>query len=156
MVESTKSKQGVTLFQHLNAIYEKQDKDYWDNLEDADRKTFSVYMINRFVSMNPDYLPVANEIQQYWGQVGPREVYLLYSQILPKKRQFNKYIKGSKDSFQYENWIRERIAQHYQVSETEAEKYLQILYLSTEGKTYLRELLEGYGAGPKQLKKAGL
>lgn len=145
-----------TLFEHLNAIYEKQDKNYWNDLEDADRKSFSVYMVNRFISMNSDYLPVVNEIQQYWGQVGPREVYLFYSQLLPKKRQFNKYIKGSKDSFQYEDWVRERIAQHYQVSETEAENYLRILYLSTEGKTYLRELLEGYGADVKSLKKAGL
>lgn len=144
------------LFDHLSQIYEKQNIDYWNQLDDADRKTFAPYMINRFISMNLDYVPIVNEIQQYWGQVGPRELYLFYSQLLPKKRQFNKYIKGSKDATEYEEWVVELLCKHFSISTSEAEQYLHILYSSLEGKTYLRELLEGYGIEPKKVKKAGV
>lgn len=144
-----------TLFDHLNHIFEKQTIDYFDNLEESDRKAFSAYMIHRFVSMNSDYLPVVNEIQKYWGQLTNREVYLFYSQILPKKKQFNKYIKGTSDSG-YEDWVRELVANHYQVSLKEAEDILQIYYTKSNGKQELRELLQGYGVDEKKLKKAGV
>ena len=61
-----------TLFDHLSHICEKQNLNYYDTLDEVDKKTFSIYMINRFLSMNIDYLPVVNEIQQYWDQLTPR------------------------------------------------------------------------------------
>ncbi len=146
----------VTLFEHLNHIYEVQDINYFNHLEEADKKTFNTYIVSRFISMNPDYLPVVNELQQYWGQIGQREAYLFYSQILPRKKQYNKYIKGTKDSSPYEDWVRELIAQHYEISKWETDQYLRILYTSMAGKASLKDLLEGYGIDEKKLKKAGL
>lgn len=145
-----------TLFDHLNHIFDIQDKNYYDQLDDLDKKTFTVYMINRFVSMNPDYVPVVNELQQYWNQISPREVYLFYSQIFPKKKQFNKYIKSSKDLDDYEDWLLELISRHFKISNYESTEYLRIYYSSNFGKLKLRELLEGYGISPKQMKKVKL
>jgi hypothetical protein len=142
-----------TLFDHINQIYVKQDIGYFDNLEEEDRKTYSIYMINRFISMNMDYLPVVNEIQQYWCQIGPRESYLYYSQCLPSKKQFNKYIKGSQED-SFEKWVVEIVAKHFDVSKADAIDYLLIYYSSREGKEQLRSLLEGYGIDSKRLRKA--
>lgn len=144
-----------TLFEHLDEIYTQQRVNYWELIEESDQKTFNVYMVNRFISMNPDYLLIVNELQQYWGQVTPRAVYLFYSQILPKKRQFNKYVKSSKET-QYDEWVVELVCQHYHVSNKEAEEYLHLFYTSAAGKTRLRELLESYGCDAKKIKKAGL
>ena len=145
-----------TLFDHLNQIFEKQKITYFDELEESDRKTYNVYMINRFISMNVDYLPVVNALQQYWDQIGPRESYIFYSQSLPAKKQFNKYIKSTKEASDYEQWVLDLVAKHYSVSLSEAEDYLRIYYGSPSGKEDLKNLLMGYGVDIKKLRKAHL
>lgn len=144
-----------TLFEHLNAIYQNQRVDYYDSLDDSDKKSFNVYMINRFISMNSNFLPVVNEIQQYWGCIKAREVYLFYSQLLPKGKQFNKYIKASNEE-EYDDWVVNLVKKHYSISEKEATDYLRIYYSTHNNKADLRELLESYGSDSKKLKKAGL
>ncbi len=145
-----------TLFDHLSHICERQQINYYDNLEDADKKTFSVYMINRFLSMNIDYLPVVNEMQRYWDQLTPREVYLFYSQLFPKKKQYNKYIKCTSDEGVYDEWLIKLISDHYTISSTESAKYLTIFYSTDSGKIFLKKLIQGYGIEQKKIKKAGL
>ena len=39
---------------------------YWDNLTESDKKTWSNYMVHRFISMKAEWIEVVNEIQQYW------------------------------------------------------------------------------------------
>jgi len=143
----------TNLFDHVNAIYTNQHPQYFDNLEDAEKKSFNVYMINRFLSMNPQYVQIVNELQTYYGSIGSREAYLFYSNIIPKKRQFYKYVKSSAKEA-YEPWLIELVAKHFQVSTTEAEKYIE-LYLKTEiGTTYLAQLCSGYGIEQKVIDKA--
>ncbi len=145
-----------TLFDHLKAIEEIQNLDYYDTLDESDRKTFNVYMVNRFLSMIIDYIPVVNEIQMYWNQIGPRETYLFYSQILPRKRQYAKYTKSANESSAYEESVEAIVKQHFSVSLYEAREYLRILYSNTEGRASLRTLLQSYGCDEKLLKKAAV
>jgi hypothetical protein len=144
-----------SLFNHIDAIYQNQSTDYWDTLEEADRKSWNNWMVNRFISMNSNYVEVVNEVQKYYGQIGDRELYLFYSQLLPKGRQFNKYIKGSKDEA-YEDWLLDIVSHHHLVSKLEAQCYLNIWYRTENGRINLRQLLEGYGIEPKRLKGVGL
>ena len=52
----------MNLFDFLNQItYYKQP---WDTFTDDDKAEFNTYMINRFISMNPDYVDVVNTIQK--------------------------------------------------------------------------------------------
>lgn len=141
-----------TLFDHLNAIYADQSVDYFDTLEDADKKSYSAYMINRLISMNPSYAQVANEFQLYLNTLTPRESYLFYSQIVPKGKQFNKYIKSQKKET-YDEWLVALVKRHYDVSLYEATDYLRIYFASDVGKANLQTLLEMYGADPKKIKK---
>jgi hypothetical protein len=141
-----------TLFDHLNAIYADQSVDYFDTLEDADKKSYSAYMINRLISMNPSYAQVANEFQLYLNTITPRESYLFYSQIVPKGKQFNKYIKSQKKET-YDEWVVALVKRHYDVSLREATDYLRIYFASDAGKANLQRLLEMYGTDPKKIKK---
>ena len=52
-----------SLFDHIKAITSVQSPTYWDTLEDDDKKTWSNYMVHRFLSMNPDWIEVLSEIQ---------------------------------------------------------------------------------------------
>lgn len=82
-----------SLFDHLKDLHTKETK--WDNLTESDKKTFSVYMVNRFLSMNPDYIDIINELQPVITNVEPRFAYIIYQTILPKSRGFfSKYIKA--------------------------------------------------------------
>jgi hypothetical protein len=142
-------------FDHVNAIYTDQSIDYFDTLEDADKKTFTQYMVNRIISMTPNYLPVVNELQQYYGQIGSRETYLFYSQLLPRRKVYNKYVKGEKDD-KYEFWLIDLLVTEYTISRAEALYYLGILYQTDEGKEELRFICQKYGTDPKKIKKAKL
>lgn len=145
-----------TLFDHLNHIHEKQTIGYYDNLSDEDKKTFNDYMICRFISMNPDYLPVVNEIQKCWEWVKSRELYLFLSQVLPKKKQFNKYVKAVTPTNDVDQRLIQMLCQYFHISTKEAQKYIEILFISPEGKQYLRELWMRHGRDAKEIKKAGL
>src|SRR5690606_27071652 len=106
------------VFDHDNAIYTDQRRNYFDDLDEEDQKTFNNYMVNRIISMNPDYIPIVNEFQRFYGELRPREVYLFYSQLLPKKKQFNKYIKGKKE-IRYEDWLIDILVTYYNISKSE-------------------------------------
>jgi hypothetical protein len=142
-------------FDHIKEIYTKQRMDYFDTLSDDDKKTFQPYMINRIISMNPDFIEIANEAQKYYGTFGPRELYLFYSQIIPKGNYYNKYIKAIKE-IEYEFWLVLRLADHFQISRAEAIDYLRLYYASDAGKDTLRQICEIYATDPKLIKKAKL
>ena len=52
-----------SLFDHVNQVTSVQNPNYWDEISDEDKKTWSNYMINRFLSMNSDWIELVNELQ---------------------------------------------------------------------------------------------
>jgi len=145
---------GHDLFSFLNAIYTDQSTEFFDTLSDSDRKKYhnSRYMLHRFLSMNPHYAPIVNELQKYTA-IPDRAHYLFLVSLLPKGKQYHKYIKGAKDD-KYEPWLVALVVTHYLVSKVEAIKYLDIYY--EQDKAALRELCALYGVDKKQLKQAKL
>ncbi|KKN26494.1 hypothetical protein LCGC14_0874100 [marine sediment metagenome] len=141
-----------SLFNHLNAIYTDQSADYYDELSVEDRKTYSIYMINRLVSMNIDFVEIVNAFQKYWEIVKNRESYLFYSQCLPLGKQWNKYIKPKVEP-KHEEWVVRLIAFHFEVSQLEATDYIDLFMATPEGKARLKEILEMYGTEPRKIKK---
>lgn len=144
-----------TLFDHLNAIYIDQSVGYYDSLSVEDRKTYDSFMINRFLSMNMDYVEIVNELQKHWDAIKDRESYLFFSQLLPNGKQWNQYIKAKKGEKERkcEGWILELLARHYLVSQTEAKMYFETFMNTPEGQASLKELFEDYGVEPKKIKK---
>jgi hypothetical protein len=140
-----------TLFDHINEIYQSQKKNYFSTLDDGEKRTYSAYMVNRFLSMNIHQLPLVNEIQKYSL---PNEAhYLFFATTIPRGKQYNKYVKAAKET-KYEEWLIALVAKHYCVSEVEAVSYLEIYY--RDNKSALRELCERYGIDPKVIKKVKL
>lgn len=140
-----------TLFDHINEIYQSQKKNYFSTLDDGEKRTYSAYMVNKFLSMNIHQLPLVNEIQKY--NVPNEAHYLFYATTVPRGKQYNKYVKAAKET-KYEEWLVNLVAKHYCVSEVEAISYLEIYY--RDNKSGLRELCEKYGIDPKVIKKAKL
>ena len=146
MSETIKAK---SLFDHLSGITDK--KVSWESLSEVDRKSFSPYMVNRFLSMNMNFIELVNEFQKYTiGELSNREVYKLYLELLPKQKQFNKYIKASKAD-KYQTELVELLSKHFLISEKESLEALD-MYHETSLLT-LKDILKKYGKTDKEITK---
>ena len=134
------------LFDHIKQITNVQNPMYWDTLTKSDKKTWSNYMIHRFISMKSDWIEVVNEIQRYW-ELKPKNLYQLYIDVLPRGRTFLRYVKSKKKS-KVEKWAMEHLKDYFECSTREVEEYLELL--TKEQVVYI---LMKYGVDDKQLKK---
>jgi hypothetical protein len=145
----------VTLFDHIKAITQTQDKKYWDKLDESDKKTWSNYMVFRFLSMNPDWVTMVAQLQPYLQEVPPKACYLALIDIIPKTRAFLKYMKAKGEDV-YEKWLIELVTKHYNTSTLESEDYIKILYSTKPGRERIKELCTMYGIESKQITKLKL
>ena len=141
------------LFDHINAITSQQHHNYWNEITVEDKKSWSNYMVNRFLSMKMDWIELVNEVQKY--PLKPKELYKVYTDILPKKRQWLKYIKGDKE-MKYPKWVYEIVAKHLQVSLREASDAVDMYELSHGGQAELIDILLKYGRTNEEIHKIGL
>jgi hypothetical protein len=141
------------LFDHISAITSQQHPNYWDEISDEDKKSWSNYMVNRFLSMKMDWVEFVNEVQKY--PLRPKELYKVYTDILPKKRQWLKYIKGDKE-MKYPKWVYEIVAKHLQCSSREASDAVDMYELSHGGQAELTDILIKYGRTEQEIRKIGL
>lgn len=147
----TETKKALTLFDHISGLTDK--KTPWSQLSEMDRKSFSPYMINRFLSMNPDMIEFVNELQKYTiGILAPKEVYNLYLEILPKKKMFLKYIKGDSKE-KYSEKLIEYVSKYYEFGRRESIECLDILTATPEFKVHIETILKAYGLTDKEIKK---
>tara|TARA_R110000851_G_scaffold101080_1_gene217069 strand:- start:1976 stop:2434 length:459 start_codon:yes stop_codon:yes gene_type:complete len=144
-----------TLFDHITNITSVQNPKYWDTLDVDSKRTWSNYMIHRFLSMNPEWIEVLSEIQPYTQTLEPRSLYLLLIGLLPKGRYYMKYIKGKKVD-KYESFLVELIRQDFQCSSKQAEEYCEILYATKEGRENILYICTKYGIEKKMITKLKL
>ena len=128
----------------------------WDSFTEAEQKTFNTFIINRFLSMRSSWTDMVNELQLYTMGIPMKngDVYKLYCDVFPKESRpaFMRYIKGKKEK-KYDEFLLNIITEYYHISKLEATDYLDILYLSKEGKSELKDILQKYGTDPQIIKK---
>jgi hypothetical protein len=118
-------KKSASIFDFVDGVTSKKKE--WSKWSETDRKLFSPYIVNRWLSMRQDLTEIVNELQCYTiGLLRPQETYRLYHDLLPTNKSFAKYIKGKKDD-KFSDRLIEQIAQHYLVSKAEATDYVDIM-----------------------------
>ena len=123
-------------------------KKHWDSFTEDEQKKFSPFIINRWLSMDKEFLEIVNVFQKYSiGTLDPREVYKWYCDILPKGKRFNKYIKGKK-SKKYNTELVDMISNYFECSKLQTRDYLELI-----DKNELIEILEKYGTDKKTIKR---
>ena len=135
----------MNLFKWIDELFVgKRD---WDSFSDADKKSFSPFMIVRYLSMNKDILPLVNHYQNYMIQVMPHKaVYQFWCGVLPKKKTYLKYIKGKKDKYNKE--VIDYLVDYFEVSRLQASEYRELI-----PKDNLIHMLKEYGKNDKEIKK---
>lgn len=142
-------KKAATIFDHLSNITDK--KVSWESLSEVDKKSFTPYMINRWLSMNPSFIEFINEFQRYTiGQLDAKDTYKLYLDILPKQKQFSKYIKGKKED-KYNSELIDIISKHFLISRSDSAEYIDMMY-KTNLNT-IKEILKKYAKTDKDITK---
>ena len=135
----------MTIFDWVNQIL--VHKKHWDDFTEDEQKKFSPFIINRWLSMDKDFIEIVNVFQKYAiGTLEPREVYKWYCNILPKGKRFNKYIKGKKDK-KYDIELINVLVNSLECSKLEAKENLSLI-----SKEEIEELLKQYGTDPKKIK----
>ena len=142
-----------SLFDHIKQITDVQNPNYWDDISDEDKKSWSNYMVNRFLSMKMDWIDIVNEVQKY--DLEPEIVYKLYTNIFPKGKQWLKYIKGDK-KMKYPKWVYEIVSKHLQCSMREANDAVEMYDISHGGQSELVDILIKYGKTEQECRKIGL
>ena len=86
----------MNLFSWIDELFVK--KRPWDSFSEAEQKKFSPFMVNRYLSMNNDFLPIVNHFQKLTIEImPPSAVYRFYCSLLPKKKTYLKYLSGKKN-----------------------------------------------------------
>ena len=135
----------MTIFDWINQIL--VHKKPWDSFDESEQKKFSSFIINRWLSMDKEFIEIVNYFQKYSiGTLESREVYKWYCEVLPKGKRFNKYIKGKKDK-KYDDWLIELLKKYFGESKNHIKEYLELI-----SKEELVSILEKYGTDPKQIK----
>ena len=136
----------MTIFDWVNNIL--VSKKHWDDFTKDEQKKFSPFIINRWLSMDKDFLEIVNYFQKYSiGTLEPREVYKWYCDMLPKGKRFSKYIKGKKDK-KYNTELLDIMVMHFECSKSQVKDYLDLI-----AKDELMEILEKYGMNEKTIKR---
>ena len=136
----------MTIFNWINEIL--VSKKHWNDFTEDEQKKFSPFIINRWLSMDKDFLEIVNYFQKYSiGTLEPREVYKWYCDMLPKGKRFNKYIKGKKDK-KYNTELIDIMVTHFECSKSQVKDYLELI-----NKDELVEILQKYGMNEKTIKR---
>ncbi len=142
-----------SLFDHINQITAVQNPNYWEEISVEDKKSFSNYMVNRFLSMKPEWIELVNELQKY--NLKPKELYKLYTNVLPKGKRWLKYTKG-KNNMDYPEWLINIMRNNDESSRKEAIEAIDMLMLTEGGMMELGETARKWGIEERKIKSAGL
>ena len=115
-------------------------KKHWNDFTEDEQKKFSPFIINRWLSMDEEFVEIVNYFQKYAiGTLESREVYKWYCDVLPRGKRFNRYIKSKKDK-KYNTELVDVVTKYFECSKLQSKEYLEFLH-----KNELKELLTMYG-----------
>ena len=131
-------------FEHVKNLHTKKRR--WEDFNDEEKKSFNVFIINKTLSFNPNYLNIVNMVQNYTGLnqvLSQKEVFNLYYSLLPTKFRFYRWIKEEKTIKEKEK--AKYLAMHFKVSIREAYDYLKILDKKT-----INQIIKNYKNDPSR------
>jgi hypothetical protein len=120
-------------------------KSHPDTFTNQDWDIWNSYMIHRFLSMNPDYIELVNEVQSL-PPSNKKQIYSIYREYIPKNNKWSKYVKSSSKEFDKDLIL--QLKKHFNVSIREIKDYLKIL-----DKKEVQSILNKQGLEEKEIKK---
>jgi len=120
-------------------------KSHPDTFTNQDWDIWNSYMVHRFLSMNPEYIELVNEVQSL-PPSNKKQIYSIYREYIPKNNKWSKYVKSSSKEFDKDLIL--QLKKHFNVSIREIKDYLKIL-----DKKEVQSILSKQGLEEKEIKK---
>jgi hypothetical protein len=120
-------------------------KSHPDTFTNQDWDIWNSYMVHRFLSMNPEYIELVNEVQSL-PPSNKKQIYSIYREYIPKNNKWSKYVKSSSKEFDKDLVL--QLKKHFNVSIREVKDYLKIL-----DKKEVQSILSKQGLEEKEIKK---
>jgi hypothetical protein len=138
-----------TIFQHIaNITHIKADPNKYS---ESDWKSYSPYMINRWLSMAKEYADVIDKTQKYYN-LPKRAHYKMLCGVLPKRKVFTRYVK-SKRNKKYNPDLVDALTRNYEVSKTEVKGYIDLAMNDELLLLNIKNVLQRYGFSEKDINK---
>jgi hypothetical protein len=134
------------LFDHIGEIRVGKNPKYFDTLTEADKKTWTNYMVCRVLSMQPELIEYINEIQKYSGTLAPRDFYKVLIDIVPRGKAFYPFVKSAADKYNPD--LIKLLILYFSDSERNVLEYISLLTRDD-----LRSIVRKYGYTDKQVEK---
>ena len=131
------------VFDWLKEINTK--KTHPNEFTNQDWDTWNSYMVHRFLSMNPDFTELVNEVQ-ILSPTSKKQIYSIYREFIPKNNKWSKYVKSS--TKEPDKDLVECLKNYFKVSTREIKDYLKIL-----DKKEIQSILSKQGLEEKEIKK---
>jgi len=148
--DKPKAESGKGLFDHVSHIQRVQDPNYYANLSDGDRKSWSNFMILRALSMDRDFVDYSAEFFQYFDVIPPESMYTLLIGFVDKSKRWSPWVKSKKSSLPTK--VVNFVASHFQIPTTQAEDYTKMYLMVEGGKSSIQKLMSEYGYDEKEIK----
>ena len=155
-VNKTDGAKSIGLFDHIKHIQNVQSPDYYTKLSEADRKTFSIFMILKGLSMNPAFVECAACLYRYMEIIPGAQFYKILIDLYPRHgyKEYHKWVKSSRDksdsNAKKELEVVNFIMKKYEISMKEARVYLQVFRSTKSGKNELLDIVTGFGISEKE------
>lgn len=141
--KSNRNNKSKTVFDHVNHIRKIQDKSYYSNLSETDKRTFNCYMILRILSMDNTNIEMISIVSKYLDILSPNEFYLLLINLLPKSNKYHKYIKSSVENI--DTKIIECICNLFEIGKRDAIDYYNTIMSMENGNIEIKRILNKFG-----------
>ena len=147
--ETTPKNRG--LFDHVKHIREIQDPNYFDSLNDEERKSFNKFMLLRALSMDSSVVEDVSYVSKYFSVIPEKQFYQLLIAVIPKSRKFSPWIKSKKSKINED--LLDVLTKHYEIGKAEIEDYCEILFKDETGISSIVDICKLYGKTDKEIEK---
>jgi len=138
-----------SLFDHVKAIRQVKDPNYYNNLSEDDRKTFSHFMILRALSMDAAIVEEVAQLYQLFDKIPSPQFYQLLIALVPKDFRFYPWVKTKK--MKHNKELLGYVAQRFKVSKFEANDYINLLLRTEEGQGELVNICRSFGLNEREI-----
>ncbi len=131
----------MKIFDFINEI--TFNKTEWDSFDEVDKKLYNNFIINRFISMNVNFIDMVNIINKY--DIPKKSHYNFYKDLIVKQKSYSKYIKNTTKSSNKE--MIDLLCKYWECSSREAKENIQILEVDD-----IKSILKNFGKSDKEIK----
>ena len=140
-----------SLFDHIKAIRQVKDPNYYVNLSEDDRKSFNHFMIVRALSMDATIVEEMAQLYQIFDKVPSPQFYQLLVALVPKDFRFYPWIKSK--HMKHKKELLTLVANRFGVSKYEANEYVTLLLRSETGQAELVNICRAFGNSEKEIEE---